>query len=60
MKTVCTKCNSDEIFIVPRETEKLPETQTMDDFVKNMNASVPAIYIVTTMRCKKCGYEVNY
>lgn len=60
MKTICTKCGSDEVYIVPRKEEKEPETQTMDDFVKGMTEPVPLIYKVTTLRCKKCGYEVSY
>lgn len=60
MKTVCTKCGSDSVFIVPKEPVKLPETQTMDDFAKEVTRSVPLIYKVTTMRCKNCGYEVRW
>lgn len=60
MKTICTQCGSNEVYIeVPKE-EKLPGTQTMDEFAKRINKLVPAIYIPTTMRCKKCGYSVTY
>lgn len=61
MKTICTRCKSDEIYVVTPKEEKLEEeTQTMDDFVKNVGRPVNAIYKMTTIRCKKCGYSASY
>lgn len=60
MNIRCTKCGSDGVYVVEPGTEKLPDTQTMDEFVENISKPVPAIYKITTLRCKKCGYEVNY
>lgn len=60
MNTICTKCGSDEVYVVQPELEKLPDTQTMDEFAENIHKPVPAIYRMTTLKCKKCGYEVNY
>jgi len=59
MKTICTKCGSDEVYVKQPETKKEPETQTMDEMIKRHNAPIPAIYIMTTWACKKCGYEVS-
>lgn len=60
MKTICTKCKGDNIFIVPREEEKRPDTQTMDEMVDNMFVGIEnAIYKITTWRCKDCRYEVS-
>jgi len=59
MKTVCTKCGSDEVYVKTDEIKKWPETQTMDELVENMHKPVPAIYKLTTWACKKCGYEVS-
>lgn len=60
MKTVCTKCGSDEIYIVPEKQEKVPDIQTLDEMVDNMNKPVPAIYKLTTWACKKCGYSITH
>lgn len=59
MKTICTKCGSDEIYIVTPEITKEPETQTLDEMVEKMHAPIPAIYKMTTWECKKCGYSIS-
>jgi len=58
MKTVCTKCGSDCIYIEEPKQEKLPETQTLDEMVNNMS-TIPLVYKMTTWRCKNCGYSVT-
>ncbi len=59
MKTICTKCGSDEIYIVAPEIKKEPETQTLDDMVSDLYAPVPLVYKMTTWACKKCGYSIS-
>lgn len=57
MKTVCTKCGSDEIYIKADEIDKLPETQTLDEMVENR--TVTLVYRPITWACKKCGYSIT-
>ena len=59
MKTICTKCKSEDIVVVPREKKKEPETQTMDEMVENMFGMKTLVYHPTTWVCKSCGYEVT-
>lgn len=59
MKTICTKCGSDEIYEVPRAVLKEPDTQTLDEFVYKLNGATNAVYYPTTWACKKCGYSVT-
>lgn len=59
MKTICTKCGSNEIYIVRDEISKEPQTQTLDEMVDKMFAPIPAIYKMTTWACKKCGYSIS-
>lgn len=59
MKTICTKCGSDEIYIDSPKEEKIEKTQTLDEMVDNIFEPVPAIYKLTTWRCKECGYSVS-
>lgn len=58
-KTVCTKCKSDKVGIVPREMLERPAIQTMDDMVNNMFILQPAIYYPTTWKCQDCGYSIT-
>lgn len=60
MKTICTKCGSDEVYTKEPIKEKLPETQTMDEIAKKAHEGVPLVYIYTTLICKKCGHSVSY
>lgn len=59
MKTICTKCGSDEIYVVQPDAEKLPETQTLDEMVERIHEPIPLVYKMTTWACKQCGYEVS-
>ena len=59
MKTICTQCGSDEIYIDQPEISKLPETQTLDEMVENIHKPVPLVYKITTWKCKKCGYSIS-
>ena len=58
MKTLCTKCGSDSVYIELPEQEKLPETQTMDEMINNLTTTT-LVYKQTTWRCKNCGYSVS-
>lgn len=58
MKTVCTKCGSDSIYIELSKEEKVPETQTMDEMINNMSI-ITLVYKMTIWRCKNCGYSVS-
>ncbi len=58
MKTICTKCGSDEIYIVQPDQTKIPETQTMDEMVKDMGI-MTLQYRPITWACKKCGYSIS-
>jgi len=59
MKTVCTKCGSDSIYIEEPEQKKLPETQTLDEMVNDIFSAAPLVYKMTTWRCRNCGYSVS-
>jgi len=59
MKTICTKCGSEDIYIVQPEIKKEEQTQTLDEMLAKQFAPIPAIYITTTWACKKCGYSVS-
>lgn len=60
MKTICTKCGSDALFIVKDEPVKEPETQTLDEMIENIQKPIPLVYKMTTWACKNCGYSRSY
>ena len=54
-KVVCTKCKSDSVYIVEKEQTKEENTIEMNSI--NGTTCEPAVYIMTTLRCKDCGHE---
>lgn len=58
MKTICTQCKSDKIFIVTKEQEEYNQVQTMDDW-RDKRMTMTLEYKPTVMRCGNCGYEVS-
>ena len=59
MKTICTKCGSEEIYVENGEPQKKEEIQTLDEMVNNIGGIQNLVYKPTTWRCKKCGYSVT-
>ena len=61
MNIKCTKCGSFEVYVVQdKPAEKTHLVPTMDEFAKKMNEPVPLVYKMTTLACRKCGYEISY
>ena len=62
MKTICTRCKSDQVSIqISEEKVEVEETQTMDEMIENLHKSnsVNAVYTPKTWVCKACGYSVT-
>jgi hypothetical protein len=59
MRLTCTKCDSEEVYIVMPKQEKILETQTIDEMLENIHKPVNLIYKPITYACKKCGYSVS-
>lgn len=59
MKTICTICGSDKIYIEKPSSDKSPDTQTMDEMVDNLSKPVPLVYKITTWKCGNCGHSVS-
>lgn len=62
MILTCTKCGSHNIYTVGKEGDPnyVQKEKTIDEFVKTIHEPVPAVYILTTLKCKDCGYSVSY
>lgn len=60
MKTVCTKCGSEDIGIIKEYPKSVlePKTQTMDEMVNNMGI-MTLEYRPITWICRRCGYQVS-
>lgn len=57
MKTICTKCKSENIYLIMPEVSKEPEVQTLDEMIHNLNRPMSLIYQPRRWACKDCGYS---